>query len=849
MFARYALFGAMAAFSPVGALAQCSLSAATSCLCREPGATTCDLLPDLTISWTALESYLSGPSEYSQTASSNQGRLRVSGSTPNIGFGPLEVRTADMNNLRHFVCGTDTFTVSGQTGFSCPNGQEPKQIIFQQIYRKQGNQMTRSERMAGSMTYHSAHSHYHVNDWTTMNLAIRDLDEPDPRKWPVVATGAKIGFCLMDYGACSSYQNHCRTTQEYQTGTPLNSNSNFPNYGLYGNYGCGTNVQGISVGRTDIYSKNLDMMWINLMHRLCNGDYWIVAEVDPTNVFREENEDNNFTMIPFTLTQQRPGGSGGVASILSDAGTTLVSGSSLKLTATPGYSYTWSNGASTRSIDIDQPGTYTVTVTAPCGSINASITIDGVARHAAPQAVGSSVLGPSTAQVSASGEGAEIVWYAGPSGGDPLAVGAVFTTPELSSSTTYYAATRTVTGGDTSYGAKTNRSSGSLNSTNGNQWLLFDADQPFDLVSVKVYATGNGERHFVLMDDVGNVIAERYVYVPAGTQRVQLNMRVPKGTGHRITAFDDNTEIIQALHRDNSGVSYPYPIGAGLGTITGSTSGASQYWYLYDWEVRSLPVVNESERTAVVVEVTDGVRVDAKVFLQGPYDAQSGLMNDGLRTAGLIPSAEPFTALGFTHVGGGGEVAAPGLFNAAGPNSVVDWVLVELRSATDPAQVLRTASALLRRNGTVVGPDGAPLRIPVPNGSYHVAIRHRNHLGAMTAFPVSLTTIPVLVDLSDPATPTLGSEARNVIGAVAVLWAGNAVRDNKIIYTGAANDRDPILVAIGGITPTATVPGYHPEDLNMDGLVKYTGINNDRDIVLATIGGVVPTAARFEQLP
>jgi hypothetical protein len=43
--------------------------------------------------------------------------------------------------------------------------------------------------------------------------------------------------------------------------------------------------------------------------------------------------------------------------------------------------------------------------------------------------------------------------------------------------------------------------------------------------------------------------------------------------------------------------------------------------------------------------------------------------------------------------------------------------------------------------------------------------------------------------------------------------------------------------------------GYLPEDVNMDGIVLYTGANNDRDRLLQAIGGVVPTEIRSEQLP
>ena len=71
----------------------------------------------------------------------------------------------------------------------------------------------------------------------------------------------------------------------------------------------------------------------------------------------------------------------------------------------------------------------------------------------------------------------------------------------------------------------------------------------------------------------------------------------------------------------------------------------------------------------------------------------------------------------------------------------------------------------------------------------------------------------------------------------------------KVKYTGTNNDRDAILTAVGGATPTATVTGYRMEDVNLDGVVRYTGVDNDRDIILQTIGGVVPTATRAEQMP
>jgi hypothetical protein len=186
----------------------------------------------------------------------------------------------------------------------------------------------------------------------------------------------------------------------------------------------------------------------------------------------------------------------------------------------------------------------------------------------------------------------------------------------------------------------------------------------------------------------------------------------------------------------------------------------------------------------------------------------------------------------------------------AGANAIVDWVLVELRDAATPSIVLRSRTALVQRDGDIVSVDGtSPVSFDLPTGSYHVAVRHRNHLGVMTAAPLAMGVGTTVLDLTVAATPTWGTEARKTIGGVRALWAGNVQRDDRLKYAGGSNDRDPILVRIGGTVPTSTATGYFPEDVNLNGQVKYAGSANDRDPVLVNVGGAVPTATRVEQLP
>ncbi len=846
---------ALMMFLAQSASTQCTLTNATSCVCATAGQTDCDLLPDMTISWSGLSNVLDGPSEYSQSNSSNPGRLRISGSTPNIGKGNLEVRGVS-GGVRAFICGEDTILASGgQQSFTCPGGISPKQILYQRIYHKNGSTMSYRDVKTGTMTYHPNHAHYHVDDWTTMTLRIQDPNEPLPTRWPIVATGAKIGFCLMDYYTCwsSSANGHCRTSQEWQQGTTLNTQNQFPNRGMGNNYSCGSDYQGISTGRTDLYSESLEGMWINLMPSLCNGNYWIVAEVDPSNVFHEENDDNNWTAMPFTLALQRAANSGGSAFIQANKRPIVGNGRTVTLTAAPGYSYLWNTGATTRSITVAQAGSYSCTVNAPCGTSlqTGTIVVSALEAPMAPTTTGAVVVGPATATLQTTGNDPQ--WYTNASGGTAVGTGSSFTTPLLTETTTYWVSDRNSVAGDTWTAGKAYVPSHGSN-YNGRQWMLFDAFEPFTLKSVRVVTTGVGNRHFVVVDNVGNLIAEKQIELLPGDQVVQLDFKIPKGVQHKITAYDSGAEssgtqlVFQDMHRSTSGVSYPYAIGT-VGSITGSTLGSSVYLFFYDWQVSTEAVAQESARVPVVAEVVNGVLLDLKAFLDGPFDANTGMMHDSLRVNGLIPLDEPYVALGFPQVGTGGESIPASILVGSGSDAVVDWVRVELRSATTPSSIIAAQSGIITRSGQVLSPAGTPMRIGAPVGSYHVVLRHRNHLGVMTANPVQLGVVATTIDLRTSTTTTWGTQAQRAVGETRRMWSGEVVRDGLVVYTGANNDRDRILQVIGGTVPTNVVEGYTPSDVNMDGLVKYTGGHNDRDPILANIGGTVPTSSRLEQLP
>jgi hypothetical protein len=251
-----------------------------------------------------------------------------------------------------------------------------------------------------------------------------------------------------------------------------------------------------------------------------------------------------------------------------------------------------------------------------------------------------------------------------------------------------------------------------------------------------------------------------------------------------------------------------------------------------------------------ITTLSSSTALSLKVFLQGPYDAVRGKMKDNLRSLNLIPTTEPYTVLGFTHKGGGGnETIKNNAFNLTGDNAIIDWVFIELRDPISPTKVVYTRSALIQADGDIVDTDGVSiLSFTVPQGSYFIAVKHRNHLAIRTAAAIPLTGSPQFLNFTDGKTIAFGTNTLKSLGnAKFGLWAGNVIQDEKLSYLGLNNDRLPIYNRIGAASLTATVTGYHVEDVNMDGIVKYLGSNNDRLIIYVNIGAASLTATLLGQ--
>jgi hypothetical protein len=264
------------------------------------------------------------------------------------------------------------------------------------------------------------------------------------------------------------------------------------------------------------------------------------------------------------------------------------------------------------------------------------------------------------------------------------------------------------------------------------------------------------------------------------------------------------------------------------------------------------------------------VTFDLKALLQGAYVSSEGLMHDQLRTQGLIPTTEPYggylpvrasTYAPFTHKDdGGGESFANTVaaYNAAlAQDNIVDWVMIELRDATD-SSVVSTRSALVQRDGDIrdtLGNDFLVFR-KLRNQIYYISVRHRNHLGLTTGGGVRLLRGINALDFTSLGNVMMGEDYYLIqhrpgdplvftrhpgitIDGKRMLWAGNSNADNYIMFQGGGIgeglDIDNVFDNIFSDPLNANYSynhvrdGYYPGDNNLDGKVKYQGPANDVD--------------------
>lgn len=253
-----------------------------SCVC-EDGSNNCILYPDIIVSTHMLQDTF--------WQKEIPGTFYLTNSTANIGYGPIEIF-----GTGRWFCGDSL--VDGNV--LCSDSTYSRQEVVQRLYKKTSfGFFDYVDSTVGYMQFHSAlgHRHLHVDSWVQNSIRLKGISG-NPLDWPILAMGNKVSFCVYDHLECNTSFKSC----EYN-GT-VHRYVDLPNAGLGSGYNsCGDHLQGMSVGYSDIYDFNIEGQDVPV-DTLCNGKYYLVAQFDPDNLFKERNRSNNLSVVPMRLEKQ-----------------------------------------------------------------------------------------------------------------------------------------------------------------------------------------------------------------------------------------------------------------------------------------------------------------------------------------------------------------------------------------------------------------------------------------------------------------------------------------------------------------------------------------------------------------
>ena len=215
---------------------------------------------------------------------------------------------------------------------------------------------------------------------------------------------------------------------------------------------------------------------------------------------------------------------------------------------------------------------------------------------------------------------------------------------------------------------------------------------------------------------------------------------------------------------------------------------------------------DEETKTDYINAQSPILALDLTVFLEGPFNGTT--MNTNLVGLTDFPLSQPYNITPWNYNGTEYVGAVPN-------TNVVDWVLVELRDASDAANatsatMIDRQAAFLLNSGKVVGMDGIST-LQFNNSltqQLFVVIWHRNHLGVMSSYNLIESGGTYSYDFSTGATQAFGSSsAHKQIGpGVWGMMGGDGNRDKLISNT----DKSPLWEIQSG------KQGYIESDYNLD---------------------------------
>ena len=180
--------------------------------------------------------------------------------------------------------------------------------------------------------------------------------------------------------------------------------------------------------------------------------------------------------------------------------------------------------------------------------------------------------------------------------------------------------------------------------------------------------------------------------------------------------------------------------------------------------------------------IVPSLLVKAHIWLEGAYNTSTHQMNTLLKTANVLPLTQPYNTAPWNYTGTEAVANANAL-----PTNMVDWVLIELRNAANPATVVARRAAWLRSDGMLVDTDNTEgvkfYGISPTGGNYYLAVRHRNHLAVASVAAVSLPNNTAYDFSTAPNVWGGANQLTRIEPGVYALSSGDVNANGAINYT------------------------------------------------------------------
>jgi hypothetical protein len=213
-------------------------------------------------------------------------------------------------------------------------------------------------------------------------------------------------------------------------------------------------------------------------------------------------------------------------------------------------------------------------------------------------------------------------------------------------------------------------------------------------------------------------------------------------------------------------------------------------------------IVYEANIPPDTVAPSSSLTASVKLFLKGPFNTSTNLMNKTLGTAGYLASRFPDVAI---------------------PSEAVDSINIEIRDSVSAAgsTIREFTSAWLLTNGSICSFSDTTKTyaqfVSTAAGQYYIVVRHRNHLAIMSSSSQSLdaSTSPGVYDFTTSMSQAFGTDPMEAVGSFFALLGGDGNGDGGV----DAIDKNTVW------RPTNGTSGYLEADFNLDGGVDAIDVN------------------------